>query len=54
MSNYIMEVIMDADVCEKLDKVEYSTNPRTLLTVEDMIEYNTNRQRMVDRLKAIC
>lgn len=37
MSNQVINAIFDGDVCSYLELVPYSTNPRKLMTVGDMV-----------------
>lgn len=36
----IIDVIMDGDVCSRLGSIEYSTNPREVVTVGDMFDHH--------------
>jgi hypothetical protein len=42
MSYSVLKAICDADECGKLEAVSYSTNPRELVTVQQMIESEEN------------
>jgi hypothetical protein len=36
MSNSVLLIIRDADVCERLGAIAHSTNPRAIITIKDM------------------
>jgi hypothetical protein len=37
LSEIVFDIVSDSDVCNKLGDIEYSTNPRELVTIQDMI-----------------
>jgi hypothetical protein len=45
MSLLVLKAISDADECEKLGAIHYSTNPRDYVTLEQMVKNyeSTNR-----------
>jgi hypothetical protein len=51
MSTLVLKAICDADECEVLGAVAYSTNPRRYVTLEQMINSYENMERMRDRIE---
>lgn len=49
----ILEAVLDADNCSKLEHIEYSTNPRKLVTVADMLERHENIERLTKRVSEV-
>lgn len=42
MNEFIFESVVNADVCTVINEIEYSTNPRKIVTVEQMIKHYFN------------
>lgn len=53
MHALILETILDADSCNKLAQIEYSTNPRKLVTVSDMVKRYEQITRLEKRVKEL-
>lgn len=49
----ILETILDGDQCNKLEQIEYSPNPRQIVTIQDMLIRHFEITRLEQRVKDV-